>query len=166
MIKIFTTGGTMDGIGGGNKDQPTTTNVPRLLQEAMCLLEVSVEQLFVKKSCSFEPGDLDLILKSCAKAEEQRMVVTHGTHTICHTAKFLGAHEAGELRGKTVVLTGAMKSTLKSGSDGPFNLGSAVMAAGLLPPGVYVVMQGQVFPWHSVHKDETSDPKCFVGQPL
>ncbi len=163
---VFTTGGTIDGIGGGNKDQPTTTNVPKLLQEGNCQLKVRVQQLFVKNSCSFSPGDLGLILKSCAEAEEQRIVVTHGTHTICHTARFLGDHEDEELRGKTVVLTGAMNSTLKPGSDGPFNLGSALMAAGLLPPGVYVVMQGQVFPWHSVQKDETSDPKRFVGQAL
>ena len=42
-----------------------------------------------------------------------------------------------------------------SGSDALFNLGSAIMAAQLLPPGVYIAMNGRCFPWHSVHKNRS-----------
>jgi L-asparaginase len=39
-----------------------------------------------------------------------------------------------------------------SNSDAVFNLGGGIVAAQVLPPGVYVVMNGRVFPWHSVIK--------------
>ena len=60
------------------------------------------------------------------------------------TARALAA--AG-LRGKTIVLTGAMVPYAFGSSDGLFNLGSALSFAQVLPPGVYVAMNGQHFPW-------------------
>jgi L-asparaginase len=54
---------------------------------------------------------------------------------------------------KTVVLTGAMIPYAVMGSDSLFNLGFAVAAAELLAPGVYIAMNGQVFPWHNVRKN-------------
>jgi L-asparaginase len=42
-----------------------------------------------------------------------------------------------------------------SGSDALFNLGGAVLAAQLLPPGVYIAMNGRCFPWHSVRKNRS-----------
>ena len=54
---------------------------------------------------------------------------------------------------KTIILTGAMIPFKVGGSDALFNLGSAFMAATLLPPGVYVAMNGQAFPWDRVRKD-------------
>jgi L-asparaginase len=60
---------------------------------------------------------------------------------------------AAGLAGKTVVLTGAMIPYAFGSSDGLFNLGSALSFAQVLPPGVYVVMNGQCFPWDQVRKN-------------
>jgi L-asparaginase len=38
-------------------------------------------------------------------------------------------------------------------SDGLFNLGGALTVVQVLPPGVYIVMNGRVFPWDKVRKN-------------
>ena len=38
-------------------------------------------------------------------------------------------------------------------SDGLFNLGSALSFAQVLPPGVYVAMNGRCFAWDNVRKN-------------
>ena len=55
--------------------------------------------------------------------------------------------------GKTVVLTGAMVPYAFGSSDGLFNLGSALSFAQVLPPGVYVAMNGRCFDWDKVKKN-------------
>ena len=59
-----------------------------------------------------------------------------------------------ELRDKTIVLTGAMIPYAFGSSDGLFNLGSALSFAQVLAPGVYVAMNGRVFPWDNVRKNK------------
>ena len=49
------------------------------------------------------------------------------------------------MRDKTIVLTGAMIPFAFGSSDGLFNLGSALSLAQVLPPGVYVAMNGRYF---------------------
>jgi L-asparaginase len=59
------------------------------------------------------------------------------------------------IKGKTIVLTGSMYPAQYRDSDAVFNLGSAVMAAQLLSPGVYIAMNGRVFdPAHSTKNIE------------
>jgi L-asparaginase len=55
--------------------------------------------------------------------------------------------------GKTVVLTGAMVPYAFGSSDGLFNLGSALAFAQVLPPGVYVAMNGRCLDGARVRKD-------------
>jgi L-asparaginase len=55
---------------------------------------------------------------------------------------------------KTVVLTGAMVPYTFGSSDGLFNLGSALSFAQVLPPGVFIAMNGRVFPWDNVRKNK------------
>jgi L-asparaginase len=76
-------------------------------------------------------------------------VVTHGTDTMEKTAAFL----AQKVAGKTVVLTGAMVPYKFGSSDGLFNLGSALAFAQVLPPGIYIAMNGRYFTWDRVAKN-------------
>lgn len=78
-------------------------------------------------------------------------MITHGTDTTEDTTRFL----AGKVSGKTVVLTGAMIPYKFGSSDGLFNLGSALALAQVLPPGIYVAMNGRCFTWDSVTKNKT-----------
>ncbi|MEL7377017.1 MAG: asparaginase domain-containing protein, partial [Bacteroidota bacterium] len=83
-----------------------------------------------------------------------QIVVTHGTDTMVETAGYLASQE---LDGKTIVLTGAMiPYAFGSSSDGFFNLGSALAFVQLLPPGIYVVMNGQYFNWDEVRKNRST----------
>jgi L-asparaginase len=91
-----------------------------------------------------------LILERCRGVPENRIVITHGTDTMPETAAVLGP----ELKGKTVVLTGAMVPYTFGSSDGLFNLGTALAFVQTLPEGVYVAMNGRCFSWHSVRKDK------------
>ena len=63
---------------------------------------------------------------------------------------------ATETRGKTIVLTGAMIPYAFGSSDGLFNLGSALSFVQVLPPGVYLAMNGTHFTWDNVRKNKES----------
>ena len=68
------------------------------------------------------------------------------------TAQYL----AGGVAGRTVVLTGAMVPFSVNHSDAMFNFGFALAAAQLLPEGIYVAMNGCVFPWNRVEKNRAT----------
>jgi L-asparaginase len=57
---------------------------------------------------------------------------------------------------KTIVLTGAMIPYAIANSDAQFNLGLACGVAQILPAGVYVAMNGQVFTWNNVTKNRAA----------
>ena len=84
------------------------------------------------------------IVANCRQCDEPRIVVTHGTDTMVETAR---RSLADANLAKTIVLTGAMIPYAFGSSDGLFNLGSALSFAQVLPPGVYVAMNGMAFPW-------------------
>ena len=60
---------------------------------------------------------------------------------------------ATQVTAKSIVLTGAMVPYAFGSSDGLFNLGSALSFVQVLPPGVYVAMNGTHFAWDNVRKN-------------
>ena len=48
-------------------------------------------------------------------------------------------------------------------SDGFFNLGSALAFAQVLPPGVYIVMNGRYFDWNKVRKNRQTGTFEEIG---
>lgn len=91
-----------------------------------------------------------VILEHCQKVPESTIVITHGTDTMAETAEVLG----NGVQGKTIILCGAMIPYSFGFSDAQFNLGAAVMAAQLLPEGVYIAMNGRIFTWENVKKNK------------
>jgi L-asparaginase len=152
MIRILVTGGTFDKeydeVGGRLffKD----THVQEMLDKGRSRVPVSVRTLMMIDSLEMTAADRALVVEHCRQSDVDRIVVTHGTDTMVETAKAIAA--AG-LAAKTVVLTGAMIPYAFGSSDGLFNLGSALSFAQVLPPGVYVAMNGQCFPWDQVRKN-------------
>lgn len=150
-IRVFVTGGTFDKeydeLGGRLffKD----THVHEMLRLGRCRIPVEVRTLMMIDSLDMKEEDRKLVLDHCLKAEEDRIVITHGTDTMENTARLLGP----AVPEKTVVLTGAMVPYKFGSSDGLFNLGSAIAFAQSLPHGVYVAMNGRCFPWMNVTKD-------------
>lgn len=152
MIRILVTGGTFDKeydeVGGRLffKD----THVQEMLDKGRSRVPVSVRTLMMIDSLEMTAADRALVVEHCRQSDVDRIVVTHGTDTMVETAKAIAA--AG-LAAKTVVLTGAMIPYAFGSSDGLFNLGSALSFAQVLPPSVYVAMNGQCFPWDQVRKN-------------
>ena len=103
----------------------------------------------MKDSLDFTDADRTLILKAVEKARETCIVISHGTGTMAETARFL----KDRISGKTVVLTGAMRPYSFGRSDASFNMGAAILAAQLLPDGVYGVMNGRAFRADQLTKD-------------
>jgi L-asparaginase len=120
-----------------------------MLRLARCRVETHVQTLMMIDSLDMTDADRAAIVESCQNTAEQRIVITHGTDTMAETARALLAAATG----KTVVLTGAMVPYAFGSSDGLFNLGSALSFAQVLPPGVYVAMNGRVFAGDRVRKN-------------
>ena len=152
MIRLFVTGGTFDKTYDEIRGSLAfgDTHVPEMLALGRSRVEVAVHTLMMVDSLDMTGADRESIVRNCRHCAEDRIVVTHGTDTMVETAAAIAAG----VRGKTVVLTGAMIPYAFGSSDGLFNLGSALSFAQVLPPGVYVAMNGQHFQWDRVRKNK------------
>lgn len=150
-IRIFVTGGTFD----KEYNELTgelffkETHLPEMLNRSRSTLDVTVRTLMMIDSLVMTDEDRELIVHQCKNAEEDKIVITHGTDTMTVTAKVL----AEKIKTKTIILTGAMIPYKFGSSDGFFNLGAALAFAQSLPGGVYVVMNGKAFNWDNVRKN-------------
>ena len=153
--RILVTGGTFD----KQYDELTgrlfftDTHVPEMLRRGRCRLDVAVDTVMMIDSLDLDDRGRDAIVDRSRTSAERAIVITHGTDTMVETARALAA---ASLAGKTIVLTGAMVPYAFGSSDGLFNLGSALSFAQVLPPGVYIAMNGRYFPWDRVRKNRAS----------
>ncbi len=151
-IRVFITGGTFD----KEYNELTgrlyfnDTHMNQLLDMGRCHVPVEVRTLMMVDSLEMTDEDRQLILHQCLQAEEDKIVITHGTDTMSDTARMLNE----KITNKTVILTGAMIPITFGSSDGLFNLGSAIAFAQALPHGVYVAMNGRYFNANNVVKNK------------
>lgn len=151
MIRIFITGGTFD------KEYNLLTgelyfketHMGELLSKGRNQVPVIITTLMMKDSLDMTKQDRELIAQHCISCPEKQIVITHGTDTMTKTAELL----AQKIKGKTVVLTGAMIPIKFGSSDGFFNLGSALAFTQSLAPGIYIAMNGRYFDWDKVRKN-------------
>lgn len=153
-LKIIATGGTFDKhydeLAG--KLGFAATHLPEVLKRARLTLPVSLDADHLMDSLDMTDVDRQRILQSCQQAGEKAIVIIHGTDTMRETAEVLGAAKLD----KVIVFTGAMIPYEIANSDALFNLGFACGVAQLLPVGVYVAMNGQVFAWDNVQKNRSA----------
>ncbi|NOZ74295.1 MAG: asparaginase [FCB group bacterium] len=153
-IRIFITGGTFDKeydeIHG--KLFFTHTHINEILKLGRSQLNVKITELMLIDSLEMTAAMRRKILNACREAEENQIVITHGTDTMCETARVLAQARLN----KTIVLTGAMIPYKFGTSDGLFNMGSALAFAQALPPNVYIAMNGRWFDWDRVRKNRES----------
>jgi L-asparaginase len=151
-IRVFVTGGTFDKeydeINGRLyfKD----THLKEMFETGRCTVPLEIRTLMMIDSLDMTEADRKRIASNCAKCDEDRILITHGTDTMVETASYL----ARQTLPKTIVLTGAMIPYKFGSSDGFFNLGSALGFVQCLPHGVYVVMNGRALPWDHVRKNK------------
>jgi L-asparaginase len=153
-IRILVTGGTFD----KEYDELTgtlyfrDTHVEEMLKLGRARLDLAIETVMMIDSLEMDEAGRQTIVGRCRAASERAVVVTHGTDTMVDTARAIAAAALD----KTVVLTGAMVPYAFGSSDGLFNLGSALSFVQVLPPGVYVAMNGRHFHWDAVRKNRTT----------
>ena len=150
-IRILVTGGTFD----KEYDERTgqlffkDTHLAEMLRRGRSRVPVTIRTVMMVDSLEMSAADRALIVQNCLQSPEDRIVITHGTDTMTETA----AAVARDVPGKTVVLTGAMIPWAFGSSDGLFNLGSALSFVQVLPPVVYIAMNGKWFHWDRVRKN-------------
>jgi L-asparaginase len=149
-ILILTTGGTIDKqyFDTLSKYEIADTIVRKLLCIAQVTHQYTVEEMLRKDSLDMTQDDRNCLVEHVRRADASRIVITHGTDTMSLTASALSV-----IPDKTIVLTGALAPARFSESDAAFNLGMAFATAQIAPPGIYIAINGTVFPGSAVTKD-------------
>lgn len=150
MIQIFTTGGTIDKVyyDANSEFEVGHTLLPELLSESNIHEGYRLRELMRKDSLEMNDADRQLVLEAATECDCDRIIITHGTDTMADTAAVLA-----DLKDKAIVLTGAMQPARMRRTDAVFNVGFAWAAVQLLPPGVYIAMNGEVFEAGAVRKN-------------
>jgi L-asparaginase len=154
-IHIVTTGGTIEKVysESSGRVENAVSKIDRYVQ-SLRLPDVKVEvaSLMNKDSLEMTDADRELVLAAVRiKGSEAPVVVTHGTDTMVETGRLLKAGIPNPMY--PIILTGAMTPLGFERSDGLQNLTESLLAAKILPPGVWIVIHGQVFDVEKVRKD-------------
>ncbi|MBN7770234.1 asparaginase [Marinobacter daepoensis] len=150
MIEILTTGGTIDKVyfDANSAFEIGDSLLPELLSESNIHEGYKIRPLMRKDSLELTDPDRQSIVAAVKDSDCPRILITHGTDTMALTAQALKP-----VTGRTVVLTGAMQPARMRRTDAIFNVGFAWAAVSLLPAGVYIAMNGEVFEAGSVRKN-------------
>ena len=155
MIRIFVTGGTFDKeyneLTGSLffKD----THLPEMLRLGRCRVDVSIATLMMIDSLEMTAADRARIVERVPAGGRDADPRSRTAPTRWWRPRAALAAALPPAAGKTIVLTGAMIPYAFGSSDGLFNLGSALSFVQVLPPGVYVAMNGRCFDWDRVRKN-------------
>lgn len=154
-IHLVTTGGTIEKIYSEQtgRVENLVAKVDRYLtQLRLPDAQIDVTPLMNKDSLEMTDEDRERVLAVVkTKIADAPVVITHGTDTMVETGKLL-KQRVGPIT-YPIVLTGAMTPLGFERSDGLQNLTESLLAARVLPTGVWIVMHGQVFDVDHARKD-------------
>lgn len=173
-IIIFTTGGTIAGVGSDERPGMATAYTSGALEgEKVVSLAEGINKLAKIETvsvCNINSDDVtfDIMATLAQKINEMSkrpevkgFVITHGTDTMEETAYFLSLTVKMD---KPVVLTGAMRPSTSIGYDGAMNLYQAVTVAlnqQSVGRGVMVVMSNRIYSARFVSKKHTCSLEAF-----
>jgi L-asparaginase len=154
FIRFITTGGTIDKVYFDDLSQFEIgeSQIKHILDDGLTGFDYEIVPLLQKDSLDMTDDDRAQLRENILDDDADRYVITHGTDTMSATADALA-----DISGKTIVLTGALSPARFKSSDAVFNVGMAVAAAQVAPPGVYIAMSGQVFEAGQVRKNRTEN---------
>nr|WP_070961241.1 asparaginase domain-containing protein [Hyphomonas sp. Mor2] len=152
-LHVFTTGGTIDKVyfDALSEFQVGESPLDAILREANVGISYELTSLMRKDSLELTDEDRSAIFDAVSATKARHILITHGTDTMAQTAERLRG-----IADKTIILTGAMQPARLRFTDAIFNVGFALAAAQLQAPGVYIAMNGQVFPAGQVRKDRAA----------
>jgi L-asparaginase len=150
FIRFITTGGTIDKIyfDALSQFEVGDSLVKHILTDGLVEFDYDIVPILQKDSLEMTDEDREQLYELISNDDTTRFVITHGTDTMPQTADILAG-----LSGKTIVLTGALTPARFRTTDAVFNVGMAVAAVQACEPGVYIAMNGQVFPAGEVRKN-------------
>lgn len=151
-IKIFSIGGTIDKVYFDqlSEYQIGGPSIRDIFGHLTLNFEYEVASMVRKDSLDMTEDDRRAILEAVRTDPAERVLITHGTDTMVETARALQA-----VPDKVIVLTGAMEPAGFKTSDAVFNVGCAVAAVQILPPGVYIAINGGVYRPDQVRKNRS-----------
>jgi len=150
QLCVVTTGGTIDKVYFDDKSdfQVGEPQIGRILEELGVAFRFDVVPVLRKDSLHLDDADRELVRATIEAQDARHVLVTHGTDSMVATARVLAS-----IRGKVIVLTGALNPARFRGSDAEFNIGTAVGAVQSLPEGVYIAMNGRIWDPARVRKN-------------
>ncbi len=164
QILILTTGGTIDKVyfDARSEYEVGDPQIAEILRGVGVNFDWSIETLLRKDSLEMTDDDREQVAEKVHSSPVRRVLVTHGTDTMADTAR--AVENYGDLGERTVVFVGSLQPARFKGSDAEFNIGFAIGALQTLPSGVYVAMNGRVFPAAAATKNR--DANRFEGAAL
>jgi len=149
-ITFVLTGGTIDKEYDALDKAFTigSTAVSRILTNIKPNFDTTIIPLLQKVSVNITDEEKELIYKTCAEAPNEKIILTYGTDAMTEIAERLK-----DVKGKIIVIVGALKSQLIKDTDAEFNLGAAVAAVQTVLPGVYIAMNGRIYAAGTCRKD-------------
>ncbi len=145
-----------EGKGVDNFTFGTTSPVYDMLARMKCEMPHTIRVPFQKDSLRMTDTDREVIARLCVRepSMSDRVVIIHGTDTMLETAKAISgmwlAH--GLTITRTIVLTGAGRPASMRITDADLQFGYAFGVAKLLPPGIYIAMNGEHHLWSECQK--------------
>jgi L-asparaginase len=158
-VTIFTTGGTIDKTYFDAKStyEVGDPQIVDILREANVRIDYHIETLFRKDSLELTDADREVLVERVRNESSDRILITHGTDTMVDSARALEG-----LGDKTIVFVGSLSPARFKNSDAEFNIGFALAAVQMLPRGIYIAMNGQVFTADHVRKNRDANRFEFV----
>lgn len=152
-IVILTTGGTIDKayFDDLSRYQIGETVIAKLLTIANVHHPYRIEEFSRKDSLDLTDDDRAALRERVLAINAARIVITHGTDTMTHSAQALCG-----IADKTIVFTGALSPARFSESDATFNVGMAFAAVQSAAPGIYIAMNGTIFAANQVIKNRNA----------
>lgn len=144
-IHVILTGGRIDSVWNKDVDEIVVADssvIPAFFKNIDLHLDFAFTQICMKDSRAITEADRETMRKTIDESDAQKILITHGTHTLPDTVEFL--HKHLKKKDKTIVFTGAA-TPIKDFSitDAGFNLGYAVAKVQELPAGMYFCIGGE-----------------------
>jgi len=160
FIQFITTGGTIDKIyfDATSQYEVGESNVEHILGDGLVNFDYDVVPMFQKDSLEFTDENRQALKEFIESDDASLYVITHGTDTMVETAAKLSS-----IPRKTIILTGSLSPARFKTTDAIFNIGMAVAAVQSVEPGLYLVMNGQVFAEGEVIKNRAANRFEKIG---
>ncbi len=149
-VKIISVGGTIDKVYFDrlSEYQVGGPSIRGILENLVLNFDYEVVSLTRKDSLDMTAEDRERVYQAVAQDPDRLILITHGTDTMIDTARALLG-----IKGKVVLLTGAMEPAGFKTSDAVFNVGCAIGAIQCLEDGVYIAVNGRIYRPNQIRKE-------------